>query len=97
VSGPDPRVDLVAGRPPVAEGEAHRGQRPVYFGPETGFVAAAVYDRYRLRPGSRFDGPAVFEERESTTVVPPGAVATIDDALNLVIDLPAAPGDGAGS
>jgi N-methylhydantoinase A/oxoprolinase/acetone carboxylase beta subunit len=60
-------------------------------------VAAAVYDRYRLRPGSRFDGPAVFEERESTTVVPPGAVATIDDALNLVIDLPAAPGDGAGS
>ena len=31
-------------------------------------------------------GPAVFEERESTTIVPPGASARVDAALNLVID-----------
>ena len=94
VSGPDPKVDLVAGRPAVVAGQAARGERPVYFGPAVGFVSAAVYDRYRLAPGSCFTGPAVFEERESTTVVPPGALATIDDALNLVIDLPVAvPGE----
>jgi N-methylhydantoinase A len=88
VSGPDPKVDLVAGRPQIAAGQAKRGERSVYFGPVLGFVEVPVYDRYRLAPGSRFDGPGVFEERESTTIVPPGAKAHIDRALNLVIDLP---------
>jgi len=88
VSGADPGVDLVAGRPAAAAGEARRGQRRVYFGPRDRFVEVPVYDRYRLAPGSRFVGPAVFEERESTTVVPPGATARIDAALNLVVELP---------
>jgi N-methylhydantoinase A len=95
VSGADPQVDLVAGRPLAAQGDARRGSRKVYFGPEGGFVDVPVYDRYRLAPGSRFDGPAVFEERESTTVVPPGASAKIDAALNLVVELPVDAAQGA--
>ena len=55
-----------------------------------GFVTVPVYDRYRLKPGDSFDGPAVFEERESTAVVPPGGRARIDDAHNLVVHLPGA-------
>ena len=32
-----------------------------------------VYDRYRLGPGATLQGPAIVEERESTTVIGPGA------------------------
>ncbi len=90
VAGPDPRVDLIAGRPQLTQGPAQRGRRPVYFGPARGFVTTPVFDRYALAPGSRLEGPAIFEERESTTVVPPGANAEIDAALNLIIHLPQA-------
>jgi N-methylhydantoinase A len=89
VAGPPPQIDLVTGRRSGSFGDGRRGSRRVYFGPATGYVETPVYDRYRLAPGSRFSGPAVFEERESTTVVPPGATARIDDALNLLVDLPA--------
>jgi N-methylhydantoinase A len=88
VSGDKPAIDLVAARPPTTSGNAKKGEREIYFGPHAGFEKAPVYDRYCLVPGSEFEGPGVFEERESTTVVPPGARARIDDALNLVIDLP---------
>jgi len=88
VSGPRPEIDLVEARPATASGDARKGERPVYFGLQTGFVNTPVYDRYRLVPGNTFEGPAIFEERESTMVVPPGAKAQIDAALNLVIDLP---------
>jgi N-methylhydantoinase A/oxoprolinase/acetone carboxylase beta subunit len=47
-----------------------------------------VWNRYGLRPGDRFDGPAVVEERESTTVVGPGARVEVDQALNLRIRIP---------
>jgi N-methylhydantoinase A len=53
-----------------------------------GEVAAQVLDRYALAPGARIQGPALVEERESTTIIPPGAVALVDDMLNLVIELP---------
>ncbi len=90
VSGDTPTIDLVAARPATVEGDAKKGNREIYFGPDTGFVNAPVYNRYGLVPGSNFEGPSVFEERESTTVIPPGAKARIDDALNLVVDLPIA-------
>ncbi len=44
-----------------------------------------VYDRYQLGPGASFDGPAIVEERESTVVVGPGARATVDESLNLIV------------
>ena len=90
VSGDTPAIDLVAARPATVKGDAKKGNREIYFGPDTGFVNAPVYNRYGLIPGSNFEGPSVFEERESTTVIPPGAKARIDDALNLVVDLPTA-------
>jgi N-methylhydantoinase A len=63
------------------------GERPVFFESAGGYVRAAVYDRYHLPPGAAFRGPAVVEERESTAVVPPGAMARVDGDLNLVLDL----------
>ncbi len=46
---------------------------------------AAVYDRATLTVGDRLDGPAIIEQYDSTTVVPPGALLEVDAALNLII------------
>ncbi len=46
---------------------------------------APVFARAALRAGSRFAGPAIVEQADSTSVVPPGARAEIDRFLNLVI------------
>jgi N-methylhydantoinase A/oxoprolinase/acetone carboxylase beta subunit len=74
--------------PPDA-GAAVKGRRGVYFEQAPGdlqLVDTLVYDRYALRPGMRLDGPAIVEERESTTVVPAGVRAVLDPYLNLVLD-----------
>jgi N-methylhydantoinase A len=47
-----------------------------------------VYDRYALRPGATFDGPAIVEERESTAVIGPGARCLVDDGLTIVVTMP---------
>jgi len=64
--------------------KAVKGHRKVFF-PDSGYVACAVYDRSLLFPGVGFDGPAVIEERESTTIVTPGAKVSMDDYGTLMI------------
>jgi N-methylhydantoinase A/oxoprolinase/acetone carboxylase beta subunit len=64
----------------------HRGRRPVHF-PDRGVADCPVFDRYALSPGAVMRGPAVVEERESTTVVPPRSRLRVDRDLNLVIEL----------
>jgi N-methylhydantoinase A len=86
-TAPVPNIALNFGGQPVGTGEALKGQRDVYFG-ETGFTPCKVYDRYALKPGDKFEGPAVVEERESTTVVGPGASVSVDQYHNLIIALP---------
>jgi N-methylhydantoinase A len=86
-SAPVPNIALNFGGQPVGTGKALKGERQVYFG-ETGFAPCKVYDRYALKPGDSFEGPAVVEERESTTVVGPGAKAGVDRFHNLVIEMP---------
>jgi N-methylhydantoinase A len=83
VSGPTPKLDLAAAAAPG--GVTRKGSRNAWFGGR--FVEAAVYDRAALAPGAVLEGPALVEERESTLVLPPGARATCDAALNLVVDL----------
>jgi N-methylhydantoinase A len=65
---------------------ALKGTRPAYFRDRRRAEACDVYDRYRLSAGARFTGPAIVEERESTIVLPPGAVAQVDAKGNLVVD-----------
>jgi N-methylhydantoinase A len=56
---------------------ALKGTRPVFF-PDVGeTVPTQVWDRYALEPGVTVDGPAVFEEDESTFIVGPGAKARL--------------------
>ncbi len=40
--------------------------------------AVPVYERAALAPGQTFQGPAIIEERDTTTAIPPGWVATFD-------------------
>ncbi|MEO8545321.1 MAG: hydantoinase B/oxoprolinase family protein [Burkholderiaceae bacterium] len=64
-----------------------KGERAAWF--EHGSVATPVYDRYALRAGDSFSGPAIIEERESTTVVAPGDAVRVDENLNLCITVAA--------
>jgi N-methylhydantoinase A len=66
---------------------AQRGARDVLFD-GVGKLSCAVYDRYALAPGATFTGPALVEERESTCCIGPDAKVTVDQFLNLVIELP---------
>jgi N-methylhydantoinase A len=52
-------------------------KRKVWF-PDSGFVPTPVYDRALLPAGCRTTGPAIVEQMDSTTVVPPGAKLTSD-------------------
>ncbi len=48
-----------------------------------------VYNRAKLTAGDKFPGPAVVAEYSATTYLPPGCSATVDDLLNLVIEVEA--------
>jgi N-methylhydantoinase A len=60
-----------------AHGSKRKGTRAVFHAEAADWVETAVYDRYALAPGERIEGPAVFEEAESTFVIGPGSVATV--------------------
>jgi len=59
-----------------------RAGRPVYF--EGRNVETAVYARGALRVGDAFDGPAIVEQYDTTTFVPPGFRVCVDEWQNLV-------------
>ena len=78
-------VDGGAVRRAPADRDVRKGTRPAYF-PEYGRpMPTPVFDRYALRPGDTFPGPAIVEERESTVVVGPGGRFEIDGQGNLVM------------
>jgi len=61
-------------------------RRPVWL-PENGdFVDTPIYARAALRPGNRFSGPAIVEQMDATTLVPPGMTARVDGYLNLILE-----------
>jgi N-methylhydantoinase A len=61
-------------------------KRQVWF-PETGFVPSPVYDRARVPGSARIVGPAIIEQMDTTTVVPPKAELTLDKSGYLHMDL----------
>jgi N-methylhydantoinase A len=59
--------------------------RAVRFSGRT--LRTPVFTRAHLRPGHAFTGPLVIEQFDSTTVVPPGARASVDIHGIILIDL----------
>jgi N-methylhydantoinase A len=63
---------------------ARKKSRRVWFR-DAGFVEATIYERGKLPAGAAFDGPAVIEQPDTTTVMPPGSHCTVDKYGNLII------------
>jgi N-methylhydantoinase A len=66
-----------------AEGDPVKGEREAFF-PDAGRHETSVYDRERLAPGERVEGPAVLEQAESTAVVPPEWTGRVDGDGTLI-------------
>ena len=77
VSAPMPGTGGKLELPRHASAAALKGTRPVFFPDEGRMLATQVWDRYALEPGVSIDGPAVFEENESTFIVGPNSKARL--------------------
>jgi 5-oxoprolinase (ATP-hydrolysing)/N-methylhydantoinase A len=84
-AGPTPVLSLKGAAGGGDAAKKQKGSRRAWF--EGGHVDATVYDRYALVPGDRIAGPAIIEEREATTIVPPGDTVLVDESLNLRITI----------
>ena len=80
-------------KPHLPEGEGGGGpdsahavidEHEVYF--EGEWLPTRIYDRSKLQPGNRVEGPAIVTEFDSTTVVLSGYAAEVDRYLNLLIN-----------
>jgi N-methylhydantoinase A len=80
----DSRLDLQRGD---TVGDAIVGERLAYFPESGGMVKAKVVNRYALQIGHKIAGPALVEERESTTVVLPGDTVSLTARGNLLIEV----------
>lgn len=76
-------VDTQAARERASVDDAVKTTRDVYVDGE--FVEHTVYDRYVLPPNSSFEGPAIIEETESTTIAGPDSSVETDQAGNLLL------------
>ena len=86
VSGPRPELGPLQQSSGHTESVAEKGVREVRFERmEDEAVRTPVYDRYALAAGFEAQGPAIVEEAESTSVIPPGWQVQRDDIGNLVI------------
>jgi N-methylhydantoinase A len=85
-SGPRPQMNLRLARDDSNREDARKGSRRAYFAECSGFVETAVYDRYAFKPGMKFSGPAIVEERESTLIVGSRGRARVDSNLNIIVE-----------
>lgn len=84
---PAPVGELVADDTSGDAADATIDRRQVHFGESGGWAESTVYDRARLFAGAEFNGPAIVQEVDSTTLVPPGAHVRVDNYRNLIIDV----------
>jgi N-methylhydantoinase A len=64
--------------------DAYKGVRHCHV-PSYGFVEMPVYERVRLPQNQMIKGPAVVEEKTSTTLIMPGDIFYVDRYSNLII------------
>ena len=64
--------------------QARKGERAVCFD-GTQPTPSTLYERDRLDPGAVLAGPAIVEQFDATTAIPPGWRATVDGFRNLIL------------
>lgn len=65
---------------------ARKSVRPVFWGPEHGWIESGVYDLASLKPGNVVDGPAVIEAIDTTIVVDADRSFRVDERGSGVIE-----------
>ena len=65
----------------------HEGKAWFRVGGELRQVDTRYYDRSALKAGNRLDGPAIVNQYDTTTVIPPGLTAQVDRFGNIVIEV----------
>ncbi len=78
-----PRAEEAAPSPRTAA-EAIKGSRTVSL--QGTSAEATLYERDRLDIGATVHGPAIVEQLDATTVVPPGWSARVDGFRNLILE-----------
>jgi len=63
-----------------------KATRPVFFEEMADFVNTAIYDRMALGQQSEVLGPALIEQPDATTVIPPQVKAVMREGANLVLE-----------
>ena len=92
VEGPKQKINISnrkteIGISKIGNSKVVKGKRKAFFPEIQGFTEVDIYDRYLLSPGTKIEGPAIFEERESTAVIVPGDKAIVDKYLNLKVSI----------
>lgn len=88
--GVTPKPKLASAEPVPAEPPAPKEVREVWFEGADGAgspVQTPVYERSELRPGTHAHGPAVIDQIDSTTLVPPNTRWEIDRNWNILIHI----------
>ena len=75
----------VGAKPPVTKGRSLKGRRSVLFPGETVRLETALHDRARLAEGEQLTGPAIIEQTDSTTLLPPGWSAEVTGGAALLL------------
>jgi N-methylhydantoinase A len=78
-----PRQETGAPGQPAAMFAA-KGRRTVHFGGKP--VEASLYERDKLDLGATVTGPAIVEQFDATTVIPPGWTGRVDGYRNLILE-----------
>ena len=84
---PAPVGELVPDASTGNAAEAVVDTRDVHFAEAGGWLKTSFYDRSKLFQLATFGGPAIVQEVDSTTIVPPGARVKVDPYRNLIIDV----------
>ncbi|MGD9802634.1 MAG: hydantoinase/oxoprolinase family protein [Hyphomicrobiaceae bacterium] len=79
-----PRVSVGAD-PAAVAGRSLKGRRPVLFPSETRRLDVAIHDRACIAAGERLVGPAIIEQDDSTTLLPPGWSAEVTGGAALLL------------
>jgi len=66
---------------------AEKGSRSVYFEESKGFIDCPTYERSGLRANNVVTGPAIIEQMDTTTVIPPNQKAGVDRYGNIIIEV----------
>ena len=79
-----PREEERSASPPLAAA-ARKGERVIYLDGQSA-TSALVYERDGLAVGTTIEGPAIVEQFDATTIVPPGWSGRVDERRNLILE-----------